>query len=119
MRYYDNGVFKVNLTAVCIGDAAIIQNLEQDIQDIRVRLFDLVEQDDRVRTAANLFGQLTGLIIANVSRRRTDQAGNRVFLHVFGHVKANERLGDTGLRLGEMPARERRIAVQIDSMASS
>ena len=36
----DDGVFKVDLTAVCIGDTAIVENLEQDIQDIRVRLFD-------------------------------------------------------------------------------
>src|SRR6202043_1832956 len=51
---------------------------------------DLVEQHDRVRTAADLLGELASFFIADVARRRADQAGDRVLLHVFGHVDAQQ-----------------------------
>ena len=52
-------------------------------------LFDLIEQNDRVRVAADRFGQLAALLIADISRRRSDQSGHRVLLHVLAHVDAH------------------------------
>ena len=57
-----------------------------------MRLFDLVEQHDRVRAAADLFGQLAGLVIAHIARGRADQAGDRVLFHIFRHVEPHERV---------------------------
>lgn len=53
-----------------------------------MRLFDLIKQNDLIRTTTNGFGQDAAFLIADISRRRTDQAGNRVFLHIFGHINA-------------------------------
>ena len=109
-------------------------------------LFHLVEEDDRVRLAADRFGQLAALLIADVSGRRPDQAGHREFLHIFAHIdpdhvllvveeasrrgswparscrrrwargRGRSRSGDWG---SEMPARERRMASVTFSTASS
>src|SRR5262249_32490584 len=52
-------------------------------------LLDFIEEHNGVRTAAHLLGELAAFFVANVSRGRSDQAGDRVLLHVFGHVDAN------------------------------
>src|SRR5713101_3333805 len=57
-----------------------------------MRLLDLVEKDHRVRPPADSFRELTALVVADVSRRRTDQACRRMALHEFGHVELDKRV---------------------------
>ena len=57
-----------------------------------MRLFDFIEQDYAIRLATHLLGELPTFVEPNVARWRADQARNRMFLHVFAHVDANERL---------------------------
>ena len=66
-------------------------NCSRTLKTSAMRLFDFVEEDHRVRAPAHGFGQLTALIVADVSRRGSDQPRDRVLLHVFGHVDANHR----------------------------
>ncbi len=47
------------------------------------------------------FGQQTAVIEADVAGRRADQARNRMALHVFGHVEAQQLDAHD---LGELPA---------------
>ena len=54
-----------------------------------MRFFDLVKQHDRVGATAHGFGQLSALVVADISRRRADQAADGVLFHVFAHVDAN------------------------------
>ena len=60
----DDRVLKADHAALCVGQAAVVQDLQQGVEHVRVRLFDLVEQHNRVRAAADLFSQLAGLVIA-------------------------------------------------------
>ena len=53
-------------------------------------LFDLVEQDDLVGPAPHGFGQHPALVIADIARRRTDQAGDGVFLLELRHVEPQD-----------------------------
>ena len=53
--------------------------------------FDLVEQHHRVGASPHGLGELATLFVANVSRRRTNQARHRVFLAVLRHVDAHNR----------------------------
>ena len=46
----DDRVLEVNLAALRIGQAAFFQNLQQGVEDIRVSLLDLIEEDDREGT---------------------------------------------------------------------
>ena len=49
-------------------------------------LFNLVQQNHAVRLTAYRFGKLTALVVAHVSRRRSDQTSNRVLFHILGHI---------------------------------
>src|SRR5437588_10454302 len=55
-----------------------------------MRLLDFVEQDDGVRSALHTFGELAAFLVADVAWRRADELGNRVGLHEFGHVEADQ-----------------------------
>ena len=46
----------------------------------------LIEQYYRIRLAAYCLGELTALIIANVSRRRTDESAHAVLLLILTHI---------------------------------
>ena len=49
----EDGVGEVDCAALPISEATIIQNLEEDIEDLWVCFFHLVQQDDRVRLPAH------------------------------------------------------------------
>src|SRR5277367_3157105 len=68
---------------------AIIEHLQEEVEDIRVRLLNLVEEDHRIRAAADCLCQLATFVVADISRRRADEPGYRMFFHVLGHVDAN------------------------------
>ena len=47
-RHDDDRVLEVDRVAEAIGQLAVFKHLQQDVVDIRVRLLDFIEQDDRV-----------------------------------------------------------------------
>ena len=57
-----------------------------------MRLLDLIEEDDAVGASADRLGELAAFLIADIARRRSDQSGDRVLLHVLGHIDADHRL---------------------------
>ena len=97
----DQGVAEVHRAALPVGEAAVVQHLQQDIEHVRVGFLDLVEEDHGVGAAAHRFGQLSTFLEAHVSGRGTDQAGHRMFLHVLGHIDAHHRVGTVEQEFGE------------------
>ena len=91
-RHDQDRVLEVDRPALGVRDPAVVQDLQQHVEDIRVGLLDLVEEHDRVGLPADRFRQLAALLIAHISGRRSDQAGDRVLLHVFAHVDADHVL---------------------------
>src|SRR5579885_1391030 len=88
----DDGIAEIHRIAESVRQLAVFKNLQQDIENVRMRLFDLIQQDDRIRRAANTLRQLAALFVAHVSRRRANELRNGVLLHEFGHVEAHQRL---------------------------
>src|SRR5271163_2064014 len=82
-------VLEVNGAALRVSETAIVQHLQEDVEDIRMRLLDLVEQDHRVGTASDCLGQLATFVVTDISRRRADEPGDRMLFHVLRHVNAN------------------------------
>ena len=68
----------------------MVHHLQQHVEDVRVRLLDLVEQQYRVRLLGDRLGEQPALLEADVSRRCADEARHRVPLHVLGHVEADQ-----------------------------
>ena len=50
---------------------------------------DLIEQDNRIRFSTDCLRQLTAFIISDISRRRSDQTGHGIFLHILTHIKTH------------------------------
>jgi hypothetical protein len=110
----DHRVLEIHGTALAIGHAAVVQHLQQHVEDIRVRLLDLVEQDHAVRLATHGFGQVAALFVADVARRRADQAGDGMLLHELAHVDADQMVlaveHELGQRLAQLGLADARRA---------
>ena len=61
----------------------LIPQLQQDILDIRVCLFDLIKQHDAVGASADSLGQLSAFVVAKIPRRCAQQAGHGVLLLIL------------------------------------
>src|SRR5829696_3332062 len=69
----EDDVLEVHGAALRVCELSVLQNLQHDVEDVRVGLLDLVEEDDRIRSTAHLFSELSALVVADVARRRTDE----------------------------------------------
>ncbi|MNL24904.1 hypothetical protein D3C87_1463560 [compost metagenome] len=93
VRGHDNDrIFKIYFTTQTIGQLTIVQYLQQDIKDIGVCFFNLIQQYYRVWFATDFFCQLSALFIAYITRRGTDQAAQGEFLHVLTHIDTHQRI---------------------------
>ncbi len=74
---------------MAVREPAIVQHLEQHIEDIVVGFLDLVEEHNAIRTAADRFAELAAFFVAHITRRRADKSRDGVLLHVLAHVNAH------------------------------
>jgi hypothetical protein len=93
VRGHDHdGVLEVDRAALGVGQPAVVEDLEQDVEDVRMRFLDLVEEEHRVRPPPDLLGQLACLVVADVSRRSADETRDGVPLLELAHVEANHQV---------------------------
>ena len=104
----DEGVGEVTHTAETVVQLALVEYLEEEVEDRLVGLLYLVEQHHGVGLLAYLVDEQSAFLIADVSRRGAVEQGDRVLFLEFGHVEAyqgrlvaeeegGERLGEFGL----------------------
>ena len=105
----DDRVPEIDPAAERIGDPPLLQNLQQHVHHIRMRLLDLVEEHHRIGMATDLLGQLAPFAVPDVSRRRTDQSRDVELLHVLGHIHLNQRIGVAEHKLRQR-LRQQRLA---------
>ena len=105
-RHDQDRVPEVHLPPVRIRNMSLVEHLQQDIEDVRMRLLDLVEQYHAVRMAPHLLGELTALVIAHIAGRRAHQPGYIELLHILRHVDADDGIlgaeDNVGKRLGQL-----------------
>ena len=89
-RHDDDHVAEVGLAAVVVRERAVVHHLQQQVEHVRVRLLDLIEQQHAVRMLGDGLGEQAALVEADVARRRADETRHRVALHVLRHVEAQE-----------------------------
>ncbi len=68
----------------------MVHDLQQDVEQVRVGLFDFVQQQHAMRMLIDAIREQAALIVADIAGRRADQTRDRVALHVFGHVKPQQ-----------------------------
>ena len=105
-RHHDQRVAEVDRAALAVGQAAVVEHLQQHVEHVRVRLLDLVEQDHLIGPPPHRLGERAALLVADIAGRRADQPRDRVLLHVFRHVDAQQRRlvveQELGERLGQL-----------------
>ena len=102
----DDAVAEVDPAALGVRQVPVLEDLQQDVEDLRMGLLDLVEEHDAVVLAADGLGQLAALVEADVAGRRADEPRHVVALHELAHVDLDERVlaaeHELGERLGEL-----------------
>src|SRR5690606_2971309 len=101
-----HGVLEVDRATLTVGQTAVLEDLQQSVVDLRVRLLDLVEQDDEERLAAHLLGELAALVVADVAGRGTEEPRRGEAVVELAHVDLDERVvlaeQEVRQRLGEL-----------------
>ena len=119
-RHDQDDVAEVDRLAVVVGELAVVHDLQKDVEQVRMRLLDLVEQQHAVRMLVDAVGQQAALVETDVAGRRADQAAHRVLLHVFRHVEAQQldthEIGELTGDLGLADARRTREQVAADRL---
>ncbi len=82
-RHDDDGVLEVDRSPLPVRQPAVIQQLQQNVEHLRVSFLNLVEQHDSIRAAPDRLGELPGFLVADVPRGRAEHPRNSVFLLVF------------------------------------
>ena len=90
--HHNHGVFKVHRAALAVGQAAIVEYLQQHVKDIGVGFFNLVQQQHAVRFATHGFGQMAAFFVAHIAGWRANQAGHAVLFHELAHVNPNQMI---------------------------
>ena len=85
-----DGVAEIDLLAVVIGELAVIHHLQQDVEQIGMGLFDLVQQQHDVGVLIDGVGQQPALVEADIAGRGADQPRDRVAFHIFRHVEPHQ-----------------------------
>nr|GFD08814.1 hypothetical protein [Tanacetum cinerariifolium] len=82
---------EIDRLAVLVGQPPVVHYLQQDVEQVGMRLLDLVEQQHAMRVLVHRIGEQTALVEADVAGRCADQPADRVTLHIFGHVEPLQR----------------------------
>ena len=110
-------------------ELALVQDLEEEVEDRFMGLLDLVEEHDAVRLLADLVDKQTALFVTDISRRRTVKERHGVLFLEFRHIEAQQRsffseeefrqglreLGLTGTRRPEEEERTHRLALLVEA----
>ncbi len=103
----DDGVAEIHLATLGVGKMTLLHDLQEHVVDLGMGFLHLVEDDDGVGAAAQGFGELTGIIVTDVTGRGTDETRGSVPFHELGHVQldggilaAEHELGEGTRQLG-------------------
>src|SRR2546430_4034708 len=67
IRSHDqNRILEINRSSFRISQAAIVENLQQDIENIGMRFFDLIKENDCVWTVSNRLSQLPAFLVTAI-----------------------------------------------------
>jgi hypothetical protein len=103
-RHHDDRVPEIHDATLAIGEATIVQHLQEKRHEFTRSLFDLVDEHDTVGLPADVFGKLATRVVPDVARGRSNEPRDGMLLGVFRAVDANHsvwRVEQDGCKLGK------------------
>mmetsp|Transcript_87951 Transcript_87951/g.210158 ORF Transcript_87951/g.210158 Transcript_87951/m.210158 type:complete len:230 (-) Transcript_87951:1688-2377(-) len=97
----DQRVLEGHHTALGIGQMAVLEDLQHQVKDVRVRLLNFIKENQAVRFPSNCVCQLALFIVPNVSGRTPDQLRHSMLLHELAHIQAHHGVFHTEIRFGQ------------------
>ena len=88
--HHQNHISEICLFPVVVSQGGMIHDLQQDVEQIRMRFFDLIEQQDAVGMFADPVGEQSALVKTDIAGGSADQPRHGMLFHVLTHVKAKE-----------------------------
>src|SRR6516225_5558953 len=82
--------WRKSMLAAVVGQLAVIHDLQEHIEHVRMRLLDFVKEQHAVRMLVDAVGEQPALVEADIAGRRADQPRHGVALHIFRHVEADQ-----------------------------
>ena len=79
----DDSVAEVYDATLAIGQAAVVEDLQEELDELPRSLLNLIDEDNRVRLAADVLSELATLVVADITGRCADETRDRMFLGVF------------------------------------
>ena len=86
----DDCVTEINCASLAVGHVTVVHDLQQCVPDLRVGLFDLVEEQHLIRPSADLFGELAALLVANIAWRGAKEFADGVSFAIFAHIDSQK-----------------------------
>src|SRR5262249_50543715 len=84
-----DGVGQIHLLATAISNPTFVKRLEKEVQQVRGRLLDFVQQQNRVRIVSQPLGENAAALAANDAARHPNELLNRDrSVLILGHVDA-------------------------------
>src|SRR5690606_12817872 len=79
-------------SALRVSKATVIKNLEQNVEDFRMSLFNLIKQDNGIRAVTHHFSEASPFVVAHITWWSSNKLRNGMLLHELGHIHANKRI---------------------------
>lgn len=89
----DDRVPKVDDSALSVRETSIIQDLQEQCDEFSRGFLNLVDENDAVRLATDVFGELASAVVTDVAWGSTDEAGDGVLLRVLRGVDSDHGVG--------------------------
>ncbi len=86
----DHRMTEISSASFGIREEAILEDLEEDIRRVGMRLLDFIEEYDGMWFATNFFGEFAALAIADIAGGRADHLRDAVPFAEFAHVETDE-----------------------------
>src|SRR6266487_2161744 len=97
----DDRIAEIDPPALAVGELAVLEHLQQQVEGIGVGFLDLIEQHHRVGFASHRIGELTTLTITDVAGRRADQTRSSVALLELRHIDLDQVFLGAEHKLGQ------------------
>ena len=79
----DHRILEIDDPPVIVGQVSFVKHLKQDVEHIRVCLFDFVQQNDRIRLPPNRLCERARILVAHIPGRCANQPAYAELLHVL------------------------------------